>query len=167
MHSNDFQNIIPADFDDRSRVWIFQSSRQLTPAEVEALRELLTQWVSRWKAHAEPVKGWADVLMDRFLVFMADETAVPVSGCSTDGLMRFVKQIEQQFQIALFDRLQIAFIEEDRLFTRHLSDLHPEELSASTRYFNNTVLTKKEWVEKWVLPVHEGWLGEHIQQLQD
>jgi hypothetical protein len=166
MAIEDFRDAIPADFDDRSRVWIFQASRSLTPAESEMLRVRLKQWVSQWKAHAEPVKGWADVLFQRFVVFMADETAVPVSGCSTDGLMRFVKQIEQQFQISLFDRLLITFLENDRLFTRHLAELYPDEFTESTRYFNNAVLTKKDWIEQWILPVHEGWLGEHIQQLQ-
>ncbi len=40
---------------------------------------------------------------------MADETASGVSGCSTDSSVHLIKQIEQQTEIRLFDRLNLAF----------------------------------------------------------
>jgi len=35
-------------------------------------------------------------------------------------------------------------------------------INAETLYFNNTVLSKKEMVEKWIIPVKDSWLGKRI-----
>jgi hypothetical protein len=45
---------------------------------------------------------------------MADETASGVSGCSTDSSVHLIRQIEQQTDIRLFDRLNLAFYINDK-----------------------------------------------------
>jgi hypothetical protein len=35
-------------------------------------------------------------------------------------------------------------------------------INGDTLYFNNTVLTKKELLEKWIIPIKDSWLNKKI-----
>jgi hypothetical protein len=38
-------------------------------------------------------------------------------------------------------------------------------INGETLYFNNTVLNKKDLLEKWLIPVKESWLANRIKIL--
>ena len=97
-------HLVPEDFHESSRVWIYQSNRLLTMSEALHLEERLQGFIDSWKSHGTPVKGFGTLFFGQFLILMADETASGVSGCSTDSSVRFVKEIETLFGIHLFDR---------------------------------------------------------------
>jgi hypothetical protein len=86
-----------------------------------------------------------------------------VSGCSTDGSVRLIKEIEQRFGVNLFDRLMLAFRIKDKVQTVPLSQL-PYALEngfidEETLYFNNTVQTKEELETRWLIPLKDSWLA--------
>lgn len=161
-----FQDLIPEDFDDDSKVWIYQSNRQLTLAEVLQLEELLQQFTRQWKSHGDEVKGYAKLLFGQFIILMADETATGISGCSTDSSVRLIKNIEQDFNIDLFNRQLLAFIVKERIQILPLEQLnHAIEndlISPDTLYFNNTLQTKKELINDWLVPVKDSWLAKRL-----
>ncbi|HVY74375.1 MAG TPA: hypothetical protein VG890_06060, partial [Puia sp.] len=66
-----YQELLPADFDPSSRVWIYQSNRRLTITEALRAEELLEEFVRGWLSHGEPVKGYANLLFGQFIVLMA------------------------------------------------------------------------------------------------
>jgi len=162
----DFQQHLPADFNDGSKVWIYQSSRQFLISEALQIEELLHTFVAEWKSHGTPVKGYANLFFGQFIVLMADETATGVSGCSTDSSVRLVKEIEQQFPVQLFERQTLAFIVKDKIQLLPLSQLtyavENNFIAGETLYFNNTVLTKKDLEAHWIIPVQQSWLGKRI-----
>src|SRR5678816_4958372 len=90
----EYQQQIPENFDDGSRVWIYQSSRLFFLSEALQIEELLENFVSAWQSHGVPVKGYANLFFGQFIVLMADESATGVSGCSTDSSVRLIKHIE-------------------------------------------------------------------------
>ena len=155
--------LLPAAFVGSSRVWIYQSPRLFMLSEALAIEELLEAFVKDWKSHGTPVKGYANLFYGQFIVLMADETATGVSGCSTDGSVRLVKEIEQRFGVNLFDRLMLAFRIKDKVQMVPLSQL-PYALEngfidEETPYFNNTVQTKEELEGKWLIPLKDSWLA--------
>ena len=103
-----FQKQLPADFHNDSRVWIYQSSRKFVISEALEIEELLQEFVQNWNSHGDPVKGYANLFFGQFLIFMADETATGVSGCSTDSSVRLVKVIETNYNVDLFNRQSLA-----------------------------------------------------------
>src|ERR687884_529415 len=105
-----FRHLLPADFSDDSRVWIYQSSRLFTMSEALQIESELQRFVSQWTSHGDGVKAYGNLFFGQFIVLMADETATGVSGCSTDSSVRLIKQIEQRFGVNMFDRLAFAFI---------------------------------------------------------
>lgn len=162
----DFQSHIPSDFHDDSRVWIYQSSRLFFISEALQMEEMLQEFVTGWNSHGHPVKGYANLFFGQFILLMADETATGVSGCSTDSSVHLIRSIEQKFDVQLFDRQNLAFVVKDKIQLLPLNQLSYAAdnnfINADTLYFNNTVLTKKELLEKWLIPVKESWLAKRV-----
>lgn len=162
----DLQEHIPSDFDDNSRVWIYQSSRIFTLGEAFEIEKMLADFVDTWQSHGTPVKGYANLFFGHFVVVMADETATGVSGCSTDSSVRIIKLIEQRFNVKMFDRLNLAFFVKDKVQLLPLSQLQygldNNFITPDTVYFDNTVLTKKELLTNWMLPIKKSWLAKKI-----
>ncbi len=165
-----FQDLIPTDFNDNSRVWIYQSNRQLSITEALQIDELLEGYATTWKSHGDEVKGFGKLFFGQFIILMADESATGVSGCSTDSSVRLIKNIEQDFNINLFDRQTLAFVIKERVQLIPLNQLNSlienDLISADTLYFNNTVQTKKELISHWLVPVKDSWLSKRILSLR-
>ena len=162
----DFKEHIPKDFDDNSKVWIYQSNRVFLMNEVVETEQQLKNFAANWKSHGDKVKGYANLFFGQFIILIADETQSGVSGCSTDSSVRLIKDIEQQFKVDLFNRQNLAFIVNERVQLIPLSQLNEAAnnnlINADTLYFDNTVLTKKELLEKWIVPVKESWLYKKL-----
>jgi hypothetical protein len=162
----DLNEHIPADFHDQSRVWIYQCSRIFLLAEAMELEKMLQDFAAGWKSHGDPVKGYANLFYGRFIVLMADESNTAVSGCSTDSSVALMRNIEQQFQVQLFDRQNLAFVRNDKIETIPMSQLpYAMEhgfIGADTLYFDNTVLTKLELLQRWIAPVQSTWLARFL-----
>lgn len=162
----DFQSHIPGDFNDDSRVWIYQCSRLFFISEALQMEDMLNDFVKSWNSHGDPVKGYANLLFGQFIILMADETAAGVSGCSTDSSVRLIKSIEQKFNVQMFERQNLAFVVKDKIQLLPLNQLEyaveNNFINADTLYFNNTVLTKKELLERWLIPVKESWLAKRV-----
>ncbi|MFM2386543.1 MAG: hypothetical protein RL660_1300 [Bacteroidota bacterium] len=159
-------NIIPADFAANSRLWIFQSNRPFQDTEVREIDEQLHNFYVQWQSHGTPVKGWAKCVFNYFVVVVADENASGVSGCSTDGMVRLIKSFERQYNVNLFDRLQLSFLVKDKVQPLPMSQvsyaLQNGYIETDTLLFNNTVLSKQEFEEKWLVPLNESWLWQRI-----
>jgi hypothetical protein len=163
-----YRELLPEEMDASSRVWIYQSSRLFSISEALQIEEMLQEFVISWHSHGVAVKGYANLFYGQFIILMADETASGVSGCSTDSSVRLMKAIEQTFNVQLFDRLLLAFLIEEKVQLLPISQLDFAEenqfISGDTIYFNNTVQTKKELEEKWLLPVKESWLKSRMRK---
>jgi hypothetical protein len=165
MNTN-YKELLPADFSDESRVWIYQSNRLFSISEALAIEEMLEGFVKSWHTHGTPVKGYGNLFFGQFIVLIADETAAGVSGCSTDSSVRLIKQVEQQFGVSLFDMQLLAFLIGDKLQVLPLPQIKyagkQQFLNGDTLYFNNTVQTKRELENNWIIPVKDSWLGKKI-----
>lgn len=162
----DFKEQIPDDFSPASRVWIYQCSRLFFLSEALQIEEILEQFVTGWKSHGAEVKGYANLFFGQFILLMADESITGVSGCSTDSSVHVIKEIEKQFKITLFERQTLAFIIKDKVQLLPLSQLNyaieNKFIDADTIYFNNTVATKKDLLENWLITVKDSWLAKRI-----
>lgn len=162
-----FEAQIPLNFDDASRVWIYQSSRLFLMNEALQIEALLESFIEGWKSHGAPVKGYANLFFGQFIVLMADETATNVGGCSTDSSVRMIKEIEQIMNVQLFDRQSLAFLLKDKVQLLPMSQLfyavENNFINGETLYFNNTVLTKQELLNNWIIPVKESWLSKRLK----
>ncbi len=165
MNTN-FQDLIPQDFDNNSRVWVYQSNRAFTTHEALEIENLLQQFAAQWKSHGVGLKGFANLFFGQFIIFMVDETNCKIGGCSTDESVRVIKNIERDYNVQLFDRQLLAFIVKGRIHLLPLSQVNysieNEFITPDTLYFNNTILTKQELLNHWIIPVKDSWLSGRI-----
>ena len=165
MHFNK-KELIPANFHPESKVWIYQCNRDFTKMEAEEIKSVLNNFASSWTSHGAKVKGFATLLLDTFIIFMADESATGVSGCSTDSSVRVVKEIENNYNVELFNRQLLAFWVDNKIVQIPLNELHTalsnQFISPETLYFNNTILSKKEIEEKWLTKLKYSWLSNKL-----
>jgi hypothetical protein len=165
----DYKELLPTDFSASARVWIYQCNRLFSLSEALQLENMLENFAAGWMSHSEKVTAYANLFFGQFIVLMADESNTGVSGCSTDGSVRFIKQIETQFNVELFNRQMLAFVVKEKVQLLPMSQLayalENEYINADTLYFNNTVLTKAELENNWIIPVKQSWLGKKISTL--
>lgn len=161
-----FQDMIPEDFDNNSRVWVYQSNRPFTISEVLEIEELLEDFCKVWNSHGSEVKGYANLFFGNFIIIMADETNIKVGGCSTDSSLRFIKKIEADYNVKLLNRQMLAFIVKENIrlipLSKVNSSIEEDIITPDTLYFNNTILTKKELLNNWIIPVKDSWLSQRI-----
>lgn len=161
------ETLIPKDFADNSKVWVYQSNRPFVAHEVKEIQEQLLQFYTQWNAHGEPVKGWAQLLFDHFIVLMADETQTKVSGCSIDSSVRIIKSIERQYEVTLFDRLSITFLVKGKAEVLPINQVQfaidKGYINGETYIFNNIVTTKKELLQNWLQPLKYSWLAQRVK----
>lgn len=168
--NTEYKSLLPADFSDESRVWIYQANRMFTMAEALDMEQMLEAFTEGWTSHGADVKGFATLFFGQFIIIMADETAAGVSGCSTDSSVRLIRQMEDKFRVSLFDRQMLAFLRNDKIELLPLGQfeyaMEKGFLNGETVYFNNTVQTKKALLEQWMIPLKESWLARRLKVSQ-
>ena len=153
---------------DSARVWIYQSDRALTKAEIAYIEKEAEAFLSEWTAHGATLHASVSVLHDQFLVLALDEDINQASGCSIDSSVAFVKQMEQAFSNNFFDRTQVAFLMDGKVHLTALSEVKEKIknglIGKDTLTFNNLVTYKQDLEAQWVTPVKETWLKRYFQE---
>ncbi len=144
-----------------ARLWVYQSNRILSDAEVKAIEEEGIRFISGWAAHGASLKASFDVLHNLFVVIAVDEQQAMASGCSVDKSVHFVKELEEKLNLNLVDRMQVAYRSDNEIKVCKLSDF--EILAAqglvnrSTVVFNNMVTSKSAFDNAWEVPLKDSW----------
>lgn len=151
---------------DHSRVWIYQSNRELNKEEVDEINILGRQFINSWATHGKDLEAAFEVFENQFLVLFVDEAKVSASGCSIDSSVHFIQQIEKRFNIDCFDRMTIAYEEEGQVKLKILNDfqraLDSGELNENTIVYNNLIDTKSDFIQNWKVPVKLSWHNQLI-----
>lgn len=159
-------------FSEHSRVWVYQSDKELTDEQATGLLNRLNKFAAEWTAHNHQLKAKAEVRYNRFLILIVDESQAGASGCSIDKSVNFMKGIEREFGINLFDRFNFAYRDGEKVLSasRHEFEelLKSGAIGNNTIVFNNLVLTLADLETKWEVPFEESWhpqlFGDLISQ---
>ena len=166
MHNQELLQLLPQGFSDNTRVWVYQSSRAFIEKEANEINEQLYQFYAQWQSHGDKVNGWAKLLFRQFIVVMADETDIMVSGCSTDSSVRIVKSIERQYDVNFFDRMMLTFLVNSKAemlpFSQVQYAIDKGYINQDTPVFNNIVTTRKELEDNWLVSIKESWLSGKV-----
>ncbi|WP_304066808.1 ABC transporter ATPase [Pedobacter glucosidilyticus] len=136
-----------------SRVWIYQSDRVFTDAEVKELEQLLADFTAGWQAHQQQLKAGFEIKYNRFIVLIVDEREAGASGCSIDKSVHLMKEIQEKYQVNLFDRFNIAYKEQEEVKTVNRDAFEAliavGKINQNTIVFNNLVQNYQEYQDKW------------------
>ncbi len=117
--------------------------------------------MANWAAHGTPLKAAYTLPYRRFIVLGVDQDNQKASGCSIDSSVRFIQEIEEEFQVTLLDKMNVTFKQGEFLAYKSLSDFRKmakdKAVSANTIVFNNLVENKEEFETHWEVPASDSW----------
>jgi len=148
-------------FSENSRVWIYQSNRPFKANEELTIQNALDDFAAQWQAHGQQLAAKAEVRYDRFIILLIDEKQAGATGCSIDKSVQLMKRFEQEFDIDLFDRFNIAFRKGNEIQSANRKEfeslIQKGEITENTMVFNNLVQTKKDLETNWEVPFRNSW----------
>lgn len=153
-----------------SRLWIYQSDRELTDSEVLAITNVLTNFIENWQAHGNSLISSFEIRHNRFLILAINEELTKATGCSIDKSVELMKAIEEEFKISLFDRTKVAYLNtENKIMTTSLSKLkelvHEQTITSDTIIFDNLVQIKEQLDSAWQTKASNTWLKRYFQNV--
>jgi len=146
---------------DTSRVWVYQSNRELSKDEITLISNKLENFIETWKRHGDDLKASYQIKYGHFIIISVDENYNSVSGCSIDASTFLIKQIESEFQIDLLNKMDTAFKIGNNINIISLADFQKyvklQKINSDTIVFNNMVDSKKKFESKWEVKAGESW----------
>jgi hypothetical protein len=100
------KNLFPA-FPDDAKLWVYAMSRPLSDDQRGLVMSRLADFVTQWNSHGAPVSGAFDITENRF-VLITGFVDGGVGGCSTDSMVRVMKQLREE-GLDGFDRSLVFF----------------------------------------------------------
>lgn len=148
-------------FSPQSKVWFYQSDKLFNASDLAYLHDKLSAFTESWSAHNQQLKAGYEIRYDHFIVLIVDETLTGASGCSIDKSVHLMKEIEQQLNINLFDRFQIAWKDGERLTISNKSAFEQlvttGAVNKDTIVFNNLVTNYQEYQNSWETTMSNSW----------
>ena len=146
---------------EQAKIWIYQANKTFSNDQISQLRSMLFDFTNGWTAHNQQLQADFEIKYNRFIILTVDESQAGASGCSIDKSVHLMKQIEQKFNIDLFDRFNIAW--KDGEIVKSASREEFEELikegviNSETIVFNNLVPTYSAYLNNWEIPFKNSW----------
>ena len=151
---------------DNAKVWVYQSSLELTDSDLAQIKELGDFFLGQWESHNLPVNGSIDVYDNRFIVISAFSDEDAMCGRAQDSQMRLIKELEAVVEGKLTDRMLVFYQEDDELKSFHFSELEQllsdNKITSETIVFNSLVATKQEFENSWKVAIKNTWLNQFL-----
>ncbi len=148
------------DFHPTSKVWVFQSDCAIL--ENDRLHSELKNFTRNWKTHGKDVESVFEIIEDRFLVVMVNESHNQVSGCSIDDLMDCVANIEAKLSISLRDRAGFYVLSENIpiyvLLDEYSKLAHEGVINIDLSFYDATIFNKADFNSRWIAPLKSSWV---------
>jgi hypothetical protein len=152
---------------DNSRVWIYQSNRIFSKAELDSISVDLSEFLSGWTAHNHNLEAGFEIPYNRFIVLGVNQRITQASGCSIDTSVRFIQDLESRYEITLLDKMNVTFKQGDFLVYKPLNEFvklaKAKSVSKDTIVFNNLVDTKSDYRLFWEVPARDSWHNRFVK----
>jgi hypothetical protein len=144
-----------------AKVWVYQSNRPFTDDELKVLEQEIASFADEWVSHNVKLRAFGAVYLKQFIVLMVDESQAGASGCSIDRSVYFLKLVERNFGVELFDRMSFAYRLGDEVRTASREEFarlyQSGIINDETLVFDNLVNTKEAFDHAWIKPLSESW----------
>lgn len=146
---------------EHSRVWIYQANRSFSEEELTEIKQKLDTFITNWTAHGSDLNAGYDIRYKRFIILAVDQTSQSATGCSIDASVRFIQQLEQDYNVDLMDKMNVSYKQGQFVAHKTLLDfkkmVKDKAVSKNTIVFNNLVTNIGELNENWEVPAEQSW----------
>jgi hypothetical protein len=149
------------DLPETSRVWIYQNKGPIPAAALPEIASAVDRFATQWVSHNQQMSAKGIILHNRFIVLIADESRVGAGGCSIDSSVHFIKSLEQQYGLDLFDRMTFSYrdgsgihtVDRDTFSKRYQEGI----IDDNTIVFDTLVNNKKALDHEFEKPLGQSW----------
>ena len=131
-----FQNLHP-----QSRIWLYISKEKINDITKNNISSLFKDFHKDWKSHGQPVNGQLKFIKENLLVVGADYFPNGMCGRAVDAQVRFINKVNEEFNLDLLNRTNIAFLKENSTVVHNYNNLDAiikkGLVNKSTVYCNN------------------------------
>ena len=152
------------DFDvisEESRIWIYQSNRTLSSTEINEIESKIKDFLISWTAHGSDLQASFLIKYSRFIVITLNESFNIATGCSIDSSVRFIQELEIEYDISLLDKMNVSYRHGEFIAYKPLIEfkkmIKNRSISKKTIVFNNLINSKSEFLNNWEVPIEESW----------
>jgi hypothetical protein len=151
---------------EESKVWVYQSDKDFTLERTQIMEAKLKSFCLDWTAHDKALKADFKILYNRFIILAVDEGFNQASGCSIDKSVSFMKKLGSELNCNLFERMEIAYFEDNTVKCIHyneLSDaLSSSKVNEDTLFFDTLIKTKAQ-LSAFLIPLKQHWLMQRVK----
>lgn len=144
-----------------TRIIIYPASRAFLPKEEKDIYTKISEFLEEWTAHGNPLTSSIKIEYNQFIIISVDENIEPASGCSLDNLNEFMRNLNQEYQLGLFDRMKACFIENCKVKTMPLQEFRKavksQQLSMDIQVFDFSKSNLREFSTGFLLPLPKSW----------
>lgn len=148
------------------RVIIYPASRPFTPKESKVIAEKLYDFLATWAAHGKPLSSSFKIEKNQFIIVCVDEEKEAASGCSIDSLSGIMRELDQEFNLGLFDGMKASFVEDGEVKTMKLQEfrkgLKDGSISQDIEVFDFSKNSYIAFLSDFLLPLNKSWAGIYI-----
>ena len=148
------------------RVIIYPALRPFTPKESKVIAEKLYDFLATWAAHGKPLSSSFKIEKNQFIIVCVDEEKEAASGCSIDSLSGIMRELDQEFNLGLFDRMKASFVEDGEVKTMKLQEfrkgLKDGSISQDIEVFDFSKNSYIAFLSDFLLPLNKSWAGIYI-----
>lgn len=135
---------------DSSKVWLYQSNRQISNEEVQSISLELQHFISQWNSHGEKLNAAAKFLNPFFIAFVVDESQLLTSGCSIDKSVKFIQDIQAEYNIDFFNRMLLTIVSENGIKQYEIADLKNNKNWKDIVFFDPLIQNLGELRTNWI-----------------
>ena len=147
-----------------AKVWVYQSNRSLEENEEKVLSQVMTSFVSQWKAHGTDLAAGFEIRDHRWLILAVDESQQNATGCSIDSSVHLIKEAGEKLGVDFFDRQLIIYEQEGRRKEDRMHDFWAKRkagvVNDETVVFNTLAKDLGELRSKWETSFAGSWHAE-------
>ncbi len=144
-----------------TRIWIYQSNQPFPDVKVPEIQKLVQDFAQQWISHNRQLRAHGDVLHNRFVVLMVDESQADASGCSIDKSVYFLKNLQAQYGVDLFDRMRFSYLDGEDVKTVSREEFEAlyaaGKINDETLVFDTLVNNKGDFDNHFLKPLHQSW----------
>ncbi|MDA9666040.1 hypothetical protein N9T75_00730, partial [Bacteroidota bacterium] len=98
---------------------------------------MFKDFYGNWKSHGQPVNGQLKFIKENLLVVGADYFPDGMCGRAVDAQVRFINKINEEFNLDLLNRTNIAFVKDNSIVVHNYNNLDVKKNGKAIYYTND------------------------------
>ena len=149
------------DLPEESRIWIYQSNRKFSDAEISEIETDLKAFLEGWAAHGTSLESSYQLKYNRFIILAVNQDVQAATGCSIDSSVVFIQELEKKYNVDLLDKMNVTFKQGEHIAHKPLLDfkkmVKDKSVTENTIVFNNLINNVQEFNESWEVEAIDSW----------